>query len=53
MTNGYPKGRIYARLKILKQFIKCKITLSSMETILFILGKLKYLENLVTLAWKK
>ncbi len=40
-------------MKILKQFIKCNIALSSMEKILFILGKLKYLESLVTLAWKK
>jgi hypothetical protein len=48
MTNGYPEGRIYSRLKILKQFIKSKIALFLMETILFIFGKLKYLESLVT-----
>jgi hypothetical protein len=53
MTNGYHEGRIYAQLKILKQFIKCKIVLSSIVIILFIVGNLKYLESLVTLAWKK
>jgi hypothetical protein len=36
--------------KILTHFIKGKISLSSMETILSIIGKLEYLESLMKLA---
>jgi len=39
--------------KILKHFIKGKISLSPMETILSIPSELKYLEKLVKLARKK
>jgi hypothetical protein len=38
------------RSKILSHFIKGKISLSPMETILMILGELEHLENLVRLA---
>ncbi len=42
------------RPKILSHFIKGKISLSPMETILMILGELEHLESLVKLAkWKK
>jgi hypothetical protein len=39
--------------KILTHFIKGKISLSPMETILSILGKFEYLESLVKLTRKK
>jgi len=39
-----------ARSKILSHFIKGKISLSLMETILMILGELEHLESLVRLA---
>jgi hypothetical protein len=39
--------------KILTHFIKGKFSLSLMETILSILGKLEYLESLMKLAQKK
>jgi hypothetical protein len=42
-----------SRSKILTDFIKGKISLSLMETILSILGKLEYLESLMKLARKK
>lgn len=42
-----------SRSKILTHFIKNKISLSLMETILSILGKLEYLESLMKLAQKK
>jgi hypothetical protein len=41
------------RFKILINFIKGKISLSPMETILKILGELKSLKSLVKLAQKK
>ncbi len=41
------------RSKILSQFIKGKISLSPMETILMIPGKLEHLESLVKLARRK
>jgi hypothetical protein len=41
------------RSKILSHFIKGKILLSPMETILMILGELEHLENLVKLARRK
>ncbi len=41
------------RSKILSHFIKGKISLSPMETILMIPGKLEHLENLVRLARRK
>jgi hypothetical protein len=41
------------RSKILSHFIKGKIPLSPMETILMILGELEHLENLVKLARRK
>jgi len=39
-----------ARSKILSHFIKGKISLSLMETILMILGELEHLESLVRLV---
>jgi hypothetical protein len=42
-----------SRSKILTHFIKGKISLSPMETILSILGKFEYLESLVKLTRKK
>jgi len=41
------------RSKILAHFIKGKVSLSPMETILMILGELEHLENLVKLAKRK
>jgi predicted aspartyl protease len=41
------------RSKVLNHFIKGKISLSLMETILVISGELESLESLVKLAWKK
>jgi hypothetical protein len=41
------------RSKILSHFIKGKISLSPMETVLMILGELEHLESLVKLARKK
>ncbi len=41
------------RSKILSHFIKKKISLSPMETILIILGELEHLESLVRLARQK
>lgn len=40
----------FVRSKILSHFIKGKISLSPMETILMILRELKHLESLVKLA---
>jgi hypothetical protein len=45
--------RTILRFKILTNFIKGKISLSPMETILKILGELESLESLVKLAKKK
>jgi hypothetical protein len=39
--------------KIMTHFIKSKISLTPMETILAILGKLEYLERLVKLARRR
>jgi len=39
--------------KILSHFIKGKVSLTPMETVLMILGELKHLENLVKVARKK
>jgi predicted aspartyl protease len=44
---------ISVRSKILSHFIKGKISLSPMETILMILGELEHLESLVKLARRK
>lgn len=41
------------RLKIFTHFIKGKVYLSPIETILAIFGELESLESLVKLAWKK
>ncbi len=46
-------GDTYVRSKILSHFIKGKIPLSPMETILMIPGELEHLENLVKLARRK
>ncbi len=43
----------YVRSKILSHFIKGKISLTPMETIMMILGELKHLESLVKVARKK
>jgi hypothetical protein len=41
------------RSKVLAHFIKGKISLSPMETIMMILGELEHLESLVKLARRK
>jgi hypothetical protein len=41
------------RSKILSHFIKGKISLTPMETVMMILGELEQLENLVKVAWRK
>ncbi len=44
---------IVVKSKILSHFIKGKISVTPMETILIILGKLEYLEGLVKLAKRR
>jgi hypothetical protein len=44
---------LHQDLRSLQNFIKGKISLSPMETILSIPGELEYQESLVKLAWKK
>jgi predicted aspartyl protease len=39
--------------KILSHFVKGKVSLTLMETVLMILGELEHLENLVKVAWRK
>jgi hypothetical protein len=41
------------RSKILSHFIKGKISLTPMETVMMIPGELEHLESLVKVAWKK
>jgi predicted aspartyl protease len=43
----------YVRLKILSHFVKGKISLTPMETVMMIPGELEHLENLVKVARKK
>jgi len=43
----------FVRSKILSHFIKGKVSMTPMETILMILGELEHLENLVKVARKK
>jgi hypothetical protein len=53
-TAGEGAGRdTLVRSKILSHFVKGKISLSPMETILMILGELEHLESLVKLARRK
>ncbi len=44
---------IFSKSKIFTHFFKGKFSLFPMETILYIPGKLEYLESLVKLTWKK
>jgi hypothetical protein len=46
-------SKVTMKSKILSHFIKGKISLTSMETILIIPGKLEYLEGLVKLARRR
>jgi predicted aspartyl protease len=43
----------FVRSKILSHFIKGKVSMTPMETVLMILGELEHLENLVKVARKK
>jgi hypothetical protein len=46
-------SEVVVKSKILSHFIKGKIFLTPMETIIIILGGLKYLEGLVKLARRR
>ncbi len=54
MGDGFGIDRdVAVRSKILSHFIKGKVSLSPMETILLILGELEHLESLVKLARRR